>query len=186
MDTAKAIGDMSRNMVAPIMSLTFFIARFTTLFNGLARMLRKGTLPMDPFFSDDKNCDNADDCIGTIECLDKFLSNTHIDEIYRKSIGPGDVSFIMIDIVTKAIGDMSRNMVAPIMSLTLATAQRLREEMLSDPGYGYTFKGFFSDGGCVTGDEIRRRNGGCICNKPSDFPSEAYEIVIKDGSHNVA
>ena len=44
----KAIGDMSRNMVAPIMSLTFFIARFTTLFNGLARMLRKGTLPMDP------------------------------------------------------------------------------------------------------------------------------------------
>ena len=34
------------------------------------------------FFSDDKNCDNADDCIGTIECLDKFLSNTHIDEIY--------------------------------------------------------------------------------------------------------
>ena len=34
------------------------------------------------FFSDDKNCDNADDCICTIECLDKFLSNTHIDEIY--------------------------------------------------------------------------------------------------------
>lgn len=34
------------------------------------------------FFSDDKNCDNTDDCIGTIECLDKFLSNIHIDEIY--------------------------------------------------------------------------------------------------------
>lgn len=54
------------------------------------------------------------------------------------------LSLISTRLIIKFIRRNGCNSTAVIIIGTGATAQRLRDEMLADPGYGYTFKGFFS------------------------------------------